>query len=262
MLQTIILIFSLIAPIPAHASPNGFRDHLQDGSLGPEMVWIPPGSFKMGEFQGEPDEKPVHIVTVKGFAMGRYEVTFAEFDKFVKATGRRMPSDSGWGRGNRPVINISWQEARAYTEWLSEQTGQQYRLPTEAEWEYAARAGTETKYWWGNDIGTNKANCYRCGDHFKYTAPVGSFAPNAFGLYDTVGNVSEWTFSEYENKYKGKEKRGISKRRAESTRMSLRGGDWSNGPSGVRSAYRSMGTAFDHYSSVGLRVLRRLMYSR
>jgi len=257
MLQTIILIFMALIP----ASPNGesvFRDHLQDGSLGPEMVWIPGGSFKMGDIQGEPDEKPVQIVTVKGFAMGRYEVTFAEFDKFVKATGRRKPSDSGWGRGNRPVINVSWEEATAYTEWLSQQTGQQYRLPTEAEWEYAARAGTETKYWWGNDIGTNKANCYRCGDHFKYTAPVGSFAPNAFGLYDTVGNVWEWTCSEYDNKYKGKEKRGISKRRAESSRMSLRGGDWSNGQMGVRSAYRSMGTAFDHYSSVGLRLLRRL----
>jgi hypothetical protein len=91
------------------------------------------------------------------FAMGRYEVTFAEYDKFAQATGREKPSDEGWGRGNRPVINVSWHEATAYAKWLSQQTGQQYRLPTEAEWEYAARAGKTTKYWWGNQIGSNKA---------------------------------------------------------------------------------------------------------
>ncbi len=125
------------------------------------MVWIPAGSFKMSDIQGSgyDDEKPVHRVSIDRFAMGKYEVTFAEYDKFAEATGRTKPDDEGWGRGKRPVINVSWNDATAYAKWLSKQTSKNYRLPTEAEWEYAARAGTETKYWWGNNISTNKANC-------------------------------------------------------------------------------------------------------
>jgi formylglycine-generating enzyme required for sulfatase activity len=222
-----------------------FRDRLQDGSKGPEMVWIPAGTFRMGDIQGggESDEKPVHSVSVNRFAMGRYEVTFAEYDKFAQATGRENPSDNGWGRGNRPVINVSWHDATAYTEWLSQQTGEQYRLPTEAEWEYAARAGTETKYWWGNDIGKNRAAYNGCGtkwgwDAKKMTAPIGSFQPNPFGLYDTVGNVWEWTCSEYEDKYKGKEKQCLSKNHANNNFLVLRGGSWLSGPGDMRSAGR------------------------
>ncbi|MCP3897296.1 SUMF1/EgtB/PvdO family nonheme iron enzyme, partial [Moraxella sp.] len=185
------------------------RDRLKDGRLGPEMVRIPAGRFRMGDIQGggDGDEKPVHRVSVSEFAMGRYEVTFAEYDKFAQATGRKKPDDEGWGRGNRPVINVSWDDAVAYAKWLSQQTGKQYRLPTEAEWEYAARAGTETQYWWGNEIGQNRAVCDACGSRWdnKQTAPVGSFAANPFSLYDTVGNVWEWTCSEYEDKYSGKE---------------------------------------------------------
>ncbi|MDM8558254.1 SUMF1/EgtB/PvdO family nonheme iron enzyme [Candidatus Parabeggiatoa sp. HSG14] len=235
-----------------------FRDRLQDGSKAPEMVWIPAGRFRMGDIQGggDDDEKPVHSVSVNRFAMGRYEVTFAEYDKFAQATGRGKPSDSGWGRGNRPVINVSWNDATAYTEWLSQQTGEQYRLPTEAEWEYAARAGTETKYWWGNDVGSNKANCYGndCGDSFEYTAPVGSFQPNRFGLYDTVGNVYEWTCSEYENKYKGKEKQCLGKNRA--NRRVLRGGSWYSYPSYSRAASRYRDDPVIRNYVVGLRLVR------
>jgi formylglycine-generating enzyme required for sulfatase activity len=217
-----------------------FRDYLKDGSKAPEMVWIPAGTFRMGDIQGGGffDEKPVHSVSVNRFAMGRYEVTFAEYDKFAQATGREKPDDENWGRGNRPVINVSWHDATAYTEWLSQQTGEQYRLPTEAEWEYAARAGTETKYWWGNDVGKNRANCRDCGgwwDH-KQTVPVGSFQPNRFGLYDTVGNVWEWTCSEYEDKYKGKEKQCLSKSHA--NMRVLRGGSWGNTPVKSRAADR------------------------
>jgi formylglycine-generating enzyme required for sulfatase activity len=220
-----------------------FHDRLQDGSNGPKMVWIAGGRFKMGDIQGggSSNEQPVHEVSVGRFAMGCYEVTFAEYDKFAEATGRNKPPDSGWGRGNRPVIYVSWYDATAYAEWLSEQTGQKYRLPTEAEWEYAARAGTTTKYWWGNKIGSNKANCWKffCGDSFKYTAPVGSFAPNAFGLYDTVGNVWEWTCSEYEDKYSGKEQRCLSKNIANNkSHFVLRGGAWDIGARWTRSASR------------------------
>jgi len=201
-----------------------FRDRLKDGSSGPEMVWIPEGRFKMGDIQGggDSDEKPVHWVSVKKFAMGRYEITFAEYDKFATATSRKKPSDEDWGRGNRPVINVSWLDVTAYAKWLSKQTGQQYRLPTEAQWEYAARAGTKTKYWWGNTASHEYANYGDEGwnglakgkDRWKYTSPVGSFAANPFGLYDTAGNVWEWTCSEYENRYKGKEMKCLSKNRA------------------------------------------------
>jgi formylglycine-generating enzyme required for sulfatase activity len=134
------------------------------------------------------------------------------------------------------VINVSWFDVMAYAKWLSQQTGQNYRLPTEAEWEYAARAGSNTKYWWGNDIGSNQANCLNseCGDHFEYTAPVGSFAANAFGLYDTVGNVWEWTCSVYEDRYQGAEQRCASG----GSLFALRGGSWGVVAGWSRAAYR------------------------
>ncbi|MEN8220290.1 MAG: SUMF1/EgtB/PvdO family nonheme iron enzyme [Pseudomonadota bacterium] len=153
LLSLVFLVVWLVSPSKVEDGGKVFQDRLKDGSFGPEMVWIPAGSFRMGDIQGGGwnSEKPVHRVSIRqGFAMGRYEVTFAEYDKFAEATGREKPSDLGWGRGNRPVINVSWHDAVAYTQWLSQQTGKKYRLPTEAEWEYAARAGTETKYWWGN----------------------------------------------------------------------------------------------------------------
>jgi formylglycine-generating enzyme required for sulfatase activity len=216
-----------------------FRDRLLDGSLGPEMVVIPAGRFRMGDIQGGgySNEQPVHEVSVAQFAIGRYEVTFAEYDKFAQATGRQKPDDEGWGRDNRPVINVSWFDVMAYAKWLSQQTGQNYRLPTEAEWEYAARAGSNTKYWWGNDIGSNQANCLNseCGDHFEYTAPVGSFAANAFGLYDTVGNVWEWTCSVYEDRYQGAEQRCASG----GSLFALRGGSWGDDAGWSRAAYRN-----------------------
>ncbi|OAD19596.1 Sulphatase-modifying factor domain protein [Candidatus Thiomargarita nelsonii] len=229
-----------------------FRDRLKDGSLGPEMVWIPAGSFRMGDIQGggHPDEKPVHSVSItQRFAMGRYEVTFAEYDKFAEATGGEKPSDRGWGRGNRPVINVSWHDAVAYAEWLSVQTGKEYRLPMEAEWEYAARAGTETKYWWGNDIGENKANCDN-GDRFNYTAPVGSFAPNPFGIYDTAGNVWEWTCSPYTDRYNGQEQLCVNS----ASPFVLRGGSWNSGARRARPADRNWRQPTERSWSDGFRL--------
>jgi len=175
-------------------------------------------------------------------------------DKFADATGRRKPRDRSWGRGNRPVIYVYWNDATAYAKWLSNQTGKKYRLPTEAEWEYAARAGTETKYWWGNEIGKNRANCDSdCGDSFEYTAPVGSFSANKLGLYDTSGNVWEWTCSEYENKYNGKEKGCIGKN-SNKNRV-LRGGSWSYFPRYVRSADRDGYTPDNRLDDYGFRVV-------
>jgi formylglycine-generating enzyme required for sulfatase activity len=242
-------------PPPTTVAGEIFRDTLADGSLGPEMVWIPAGSFRMGDLQGGggSDEQPVHEVSVGQFAIGRYEVTFAEYDKFAEVTGRTKPSDSGWGRGNRPVIYVSWDDATAYAEWLSQQTKRQYRLPTEAEWEYSARAGTETKYWWGNDIGSNKANCWNCGDSFEYTAPVGSFGANPWGLYDTAGNVWEWTCSEYESSYSGKEQVCSTN---EDGLFAVRGGSWVTGTGRVRSANRNWWSRTFRYGLGGVRLAR------
>ncbi|MDM8558256.1 SUMF1/EgtB/PvdO family nonheme iron enzyme [Candidatus Parabeggiatoa sp. HSG14] len=269
-----------------------FRDRLKDGSQGPEMVWIPAGTFRMGDIQGGgyDSEKPVHSVSVNRFSMGRYEVTVGEFRRFVNATRYKTDAEKGdgcyvyddgsWGKqkdanwrnpyfsqkDNQPVVCVSWNDATAYTEWLSQQTGEQYRLPTEAEWEYAARAGTETKYWWGNIASHEYANYGKdkcCDglakgkDRWKYTSPVGSFQPNPFGLYDTVGNVWEWTCSEYENRYKGKEKQCLSKNRANNEyRLSFRGGAWYYLARRLRSAYRVRGEPAFRGGGLGFRVAR------
>ncbi len=225
------------------AAGESFRDTLKDGNLGPEMVVIPAGTFRMGDIQGGGDsyELPVHQVSVARFAMGKYEVTFAEYDKFAEATGRSKPDDYGWGRGNRPVMNVSWHDATAYLDWLSEQTGKRYRLPTEAEWEYAARAGTETKYWWGNEIGTNLANCYSSGSEWsgKQTAPVGSFQANPFGLYDTVGNLWEWCADPWHSNYQGAPTDGRIWNSSDTVKRLLRGGSFYFNPKYCRAANRS-----------------------
>jgi formylglycine-generating enzyme required for sulfatase activity len=207
---------------------KSFRDRLKDGSLGPEMVQIPGGTFQMGDKQGFSEEKQVHTVTVKSFAMGKYEVTFEEYDKFCEATRREKPSDSGWGRGKRPVINVSWNDAKVYVKWLSEQTGKDYHLPSEAQWEYACRAGTTTKYWWGNQTKQNHANCYDCGSLWdnKQTAPVGSFKPNPYGLYDVYGNVLEWNEDTYYDNYNSAPNDGSARVDENNGSRVYRGGAW------------------------------------
>lgn len=232
-----------------------FRNSLRSGGKGPKMVWIPSGSFRMGDIQGNGKYGQVHQVAIKRFAMGQYEITFAEYDRFAEATKREKPADNGWGRGNQPVINVSMEDAMDYTKWLSKQTGKKYRLPTEAEWEYAARAGTETYYWWGNEIGSNQANCAVCGSSWdrKQTAPVGSFEFNAFGLYDLAGNVFEWTCSEFEKRYSGKEQKCVNKKRVKAV---YRGGSWRSKPLLLRSAYRNVWGSHGRNSLIGFRVVR------
>ncbi len=197
----------------------------------PEMVVIPGGRFRMGCVSGlncQDDEKPVHEVRVASFELSKYEVTFEEYDRFIAATGGRSPNDKGWGRGRRPVIDVSWEDAVAYAEWLSVQTGERYRLPSEAEWEYAARAGSTTKYGWGNDIGHNRANCGGCGSQWddEKTAPVGSFNPNAFGLHDMHGNLWEWVQDCWNGSYQGAPADGSAWTSGDCERRVLRGGSW------------------------------------
>ena len=229
----------------------------------PEMVAIPGGSFRMGCVSGlncYDDEKPVHRVRVASFELSKYEVTFEEYDRFIAATGRISPKDRGWGRGRRPVINVSWDDAVAYTKWLSEQTGERYRLPSEAEWEYAARAGSTTKYGWGNDIGHNRANCDGCGSQWddEKTAPVGSFNPNAFGLHDMHGNLWEWVQDCWNGSYQGAPADGSAWTSGDCERRGLRGGSWGFRPGFLRAAYRFRDSTGDRYDVFGFRVARTL----
>ncbi len=255
-----------------------FRDRLKNGGLGPEMVWIPAGSFDMGSNKGSSDEKPVHRVVIKRFSIGKYEVTVGEFSAFVKSSRYKTDAEKkgdcfsysqGWEwikganwespgfsqNNNHPVVCVSWNDAVAYSKWLSKQTGKSYRLPSEAEWEYAARGGTNTKYWWGNKIGKNRANCRRdyCGDRFEYTAPVGSFSSNPFGVYDMAGNVWEWCMDKYHDNYKGAPTDGSAWERGGGSRRVLRGGSWYDDPANVRTALRNWSTLADRGSN-GFRV--------
>ena len=234
----------------------------------PEMVRIPGGSFEMGCVSGKTctnREKPVHRITIKAFEMGKYEVTFDEWDACVAGggCGGYKPAGWGWGRGKRPVINVSWDDAQSYVKWLSGETGKTYRLLSEAEWEYAARAGTRAAYAWGNSIGKNKANCDGCDSRWdnKKTAIVGSFKPNRFGLYDMHGNVWELTKDCWHKNYKGAPKDGsvwLSANSGDCAKRVLRGGSWNNEPQDLRSAYRNWnpsGTRYDYY---GFRIARTL----
>ncbi len=167
--------------------------------LGPLMAVIPPGTFVMGSPDGEEgrsNDETQHTVTIsRPFGLGCYAVTFDEYDAFCRATKRKVPDDEGWGRGNRPAINISWDDATAFAQWLSQQTGVGYRLPSEAEWEYACRAGTTTPYWWGMEISAVQAN-YE-SNRGQITVPVDEYAPNPWGLYQVHGNVWEWVEDAY-----------------------------------------------------------------
>ena len=234
----------------------------------------------MGDLSGEgyDNERPVHTVTVRPFRLGKYEVTFAQWDACVASGGcprgqidssrsdyYYLAYDEGWGRGNRPVINVSWNHAQLYIDWLNARTGGGYRLPTEAEWEYAARAGSTTKYPWGNDLGSNRANCLNdfCGDNYDYTAPVGSFPANAWGLHDMHGNVHEWVQDCWRGNYEGAPTDGSARTsncysglgyNHPYSRRTFRGGSWSNSALDLRSARRARSERTDKAAGSGFRV--------
>ena len=176
-----------------------FQDSLQSGGKGPEMVLVPlhqSSVFECGEQDGCSDSitEIVGSALIHQYAISRFEITFNDYEKYVHATGRDLPEDQGWGRANRPVVLVSWNDGIRYSRWLSEQTGFNYRLPSVLEWEHAARAGTNSSYWWGNELQTNLANCANCESRWSklQTAPVGSFKPNPWGIYDIHGNVTEF----------------------------------------------------------------------
>ncbi len=228
----------------------------------PAMVSIAGGSFSMG--CSAPDmacleaEKPVHTVKVKSFRLSKHEVTFDQYDAFATATGRAKPDDKGWGRGNRPVINVNWEDANAFVTWLAKQTGEPFRLPTEAEWEYAARGGTNTVYLWGNEVGFGLANCTGCGSNFDgdRTSPVGTFAASKFGLHDMHGNVWEWVQDCWQEGYAGAPTDGSARMTGNCSSRILRGGSWLNNPSYLRIAYRNWLSSNLRDVNTGFRVAR------
>ena len=227
----------------------------------PEMVVIPAGEFDMGA-NDITMEKPIHRVAIgQPIAIGRREITFAEWDQCVAAGAcKYRPDDRGWGRGDRPVIDVSWDDAEVFLVWLSQNTGQQYRLPTEAEWEYAARAGTTSPYWWGHDAGNGLANCDGCGapGGGSKTTPAGSFRPNAFGLYDTAGNAAEWVEDCWNDSYRGAPRDGSAWTTGQCRLRVLRGGSFGSKPALIRSAARFRYDQDVRYFANGFRAARDL----
>ena len=245
----------------------------------PEMVVVPAGAFTMGSSSGESgryaDEGPRHQVKMwYPFAVGVYEVTFEEWDACVDAggCGGYVPDDKGWGRGKRPVINVSWNDAQAYVQWLSNKTGAEYHLLSESEWEYVARAGTSTARYWGE---SSSAQCRyangadetakryhsnwpveACDDGHYHTAPVGTYAANAFGLCDVLGNVWEWTQDCWNDNYFNVSGDGSARESGDCSMRVLRGGSWVSGPKFLRSAYRIGETAELRDGGLGFRVAR------
>jgi formylglycine-generating enzyme required for sulfatase activity len=235
----------------------------------PEMIVIPAGSFTMGssplEKAHHERESPQHDVTIaQPFAVSKFELTFADWDACAKYGDCDQDiSDSGWKRGRQPAINVTWDDAKRYVAWLSTMTGKTYRLLSEAEYEYATRAGTTTAYPWGNDIGTNNANCKSCGSKWDITqtAPVGSFVANRFGLYDMVGNVWEWVEDCVHNDYDGAPTDGSAWIKGGDCKSRIvRAGSWSSDPVNLRSAYRLLGRPRElRGGDLGFRVARTLL---
>jgi formylglycine-generating enzyme required for sulfatase activity len=226
----------------------------------PEMVVLPAGSFMMGSISAEEgrdaDEGPVRQVTfARPFAMGRYEVTWDEYAACVADGGCARPQPTGWGEGRRPVSNVSWFDARGYADWLSRRTGERYFLPSEAEWEYAARAGTTTPWNTGEAIITDDANIL---NQFRQAVPVGGFPPNAFGLYDMHGNVGERTLDCYDVGYFGTPIDGSANVTPNCQRRVIRGGGYAAEPRHVRSAYRNALPPDYVGAGTGFRVARAL----
>ncbi|MCH9808402.1 MAG: SUMF1/EgtB/PvdO family nonheme iron enzyme [Alphaproteobacteria bacterium] len=273
---------SAAAPHPSPLPPSGEREQalavkpgsgesFRDCPTCPEMVVVPAGSFTMGSPKSEKgrykdEEGPEHEVKIsQPFAAGKFEVTWEEWDACVADGGcdnglvKEAGGDNGWGKGHRPVINVNWNDAKAYTVWLSKKTGKPYRLLTEAEWEYAARAGTTTPFWWGGTISKSLAQ-YSQGSWGSagQTVPVGSFKPNAWGLFDMHGNVWEWTEDCWNDSYTGAPADGATRTDGDCRRRVIRGGAWANVPNYLRSASRLGGDSPFRVDNTGFRVARSL----
>jgi formylglycine-generating enzyme required for sulfatase activity/serine/threonine protein phosphatase PrpC len=239
-----------------------FRDSLKSGGNGPTMIKVPAGRFRMGGASAivAADEVPRHEVDVSSFMVSVYEVTFAEYDRFANATGRKKPKSSGWDRKTHPVFEVSWDDALAYTRWLSKQTGKRYRLLSEAEWEYVARAGTTTSFWWGTRAGAGNAHCFDCKTDFSTSKParIGTYKPNAFGLYDTAGNLFEWVHDCYHAGYKDAPDDGSVWDGGDCKVRIVRGGAYGSPADSMRVENRHKFQSGKGQYNVGIRVARDL----
>ena len=250
------------APRPLPITETVFRDVLGDGSAGPVMVRIPQGTFAMGSPSVSviAEERPEHLVKIQSFAMSQYEVTLAEYGKFARAARRKLPHDLNLSDENHPIVLVSWDDVQAYVKWLSQQTGARYRLPSEAEWEYAAAAGTDAPYWWGFDVGKNNAHCFGCETGLDPRTPttVGRFEPNAFGLHDMLGNVMEWVYDCYHVNYLGAPDDGSVWEGGDCNYRVVRGGAYNSPPPSIRVMKRDKRVATERYDTVGIRLARDL----
>ena len=239
----------------AYKPGDAFRDCADCG----EMVVVPAGFYNMGA--SAPFEGPVHKVTLaNAFAVGRYEVTFDEWDRCFAEKGCKFRADDrGLGRGNRPVVNVSWLDAKEFVAWMSQKTGKVYRLPSEAEWEYVARAGSTTDFWWGRDVGAGQANCRECNSGGVLdTMAVGSFKPNPFGLFDTAGNAAEWVEDCWNDAYRGAPQDGTPWTAGQCNLRVLRGGAYDSQAKSVASPARFRYDYDVRYPANGFRVVREL----
>jgi len=256
--------------MPAAAQPalpktkiNEFTDVLASGGNGPVMVTIPAGSFRMGsgDLSVETDERPQHMVKVSAFAMSKFEVSLKQYEVFAKATGRRMPDNRYLDKGTHPVFSVSWDDAYSYTRWLSQETGQRYRLPSESEWEYAASGGSDgTPFWWGFDQEPNRAHCFGCKTGLNPREPtaIGRFDANQFGLHDTAGNVFEWVHDCYHENYDGAPATGEVWEGGDCSYRVVRGGAYTKPYKSIRIQKRAKFKSQKGYDDIGIRVVRDL----
>ncbi|MGD8348603.1 MAG: SUMF1/EgtB/PvdO family nonheme iron enzyme [Gammaproteobacteria bacterium] len=248
-------------PTPQYVDKaNVFRDRLKSGGYGPTMIKLPGGKFRMGGPSAiiSADETPRHEVNVPPFMVSVYEITFAEYYRFAQATGRRKPSSDGLDIKNHPVVDVSWDDALAYTRWLSKQTGKNYRLLSEAEWEYAARAGTTTSFWWGTKPGSNNAHCFDCKSDYNTSKPakIGTYKSNPFGLYDTAGNVYEWVHDCYHRNYQDAPTDGSVWEGGDCEVRVVRGGAYRSPANSMRVENRETFRSDKGQYNVGIRVAR------
>ena len=237
-----------------------FTDTLKAGGPAPTMVWLPGGRFTMGSRASTTDfnEHPQHAVAVQPFAISTHEITIAEYAKFAKSTSRKIPKTGDLDAATMPIFFVSWNDTLAYTKWLSTQSGKTYRIPTEAEWEYAVRGGTTTVYWWGRQLGRDNGHCFACETGLDRRQPtkIGRFDPNPFGIYDLTGNVEEWVYDCYNKNYEGAPSDGSVFEGGDCSVRITRGGAYSSGPKALRSSARSKFRFDTGNDSIGIRVVR------
>jgi formylglycine-generating enzyme required for sulfatase activity len=234
------------------AEPPGASKPSVVAEIESHMVAIRAGTFRMGSESNASDEQPVHSVNLGAFRLSTYDVTFDQYDAFAVATGRSLGLAGPGGRGNRPVVNVNWDEAQAFIAWLN-QFGKKFRLPSEAEWEYAARAGTKTSFFWGDQFKVGRLN-----NSHESTTPVGSFPPNGWGLYDMNGNVWQWTQDCYHANYVGAPTDGSAWQSSAGCSRVIRGGSWRNNAPLFRVSKRNSNGPASRADNVGFRLAQDL----